>query len=1292
MALSSATESDLAQAAAKHHGPFLYAAWREGRPFASLVLRWSDAPRRCAASGFTGSAELLEALPEAVLGLRKGSTFRVHVCCRDPCTAIHHPSKYGAQEPPLFHGRVTRLIAGDEDVEALHLELYVSTVLESGRDASAGSPGPAAGEDVPAARGISAVAEVPPDAAAAPRHEPVLTAAAMATWAGKVARLGEYVGFFTFLVFAVLRQRKFFVRIGPARIDVVETFAPWALEEGTWGEHCCVDAVACRLDVERGCDAVSDVVPATAVNHYVAAVSLSLGEDPASETPAVAGGEGLDATYRRLGVGILRTVADGDCGLDVLTLADGDMRGVLQRSRLRRELQAFTLSVAADVRWQHAFLACQEVPEAELAEPAPPSPPPPLPPPVSPPPAPPPDSDLPQPRLRREAGDSGDDAAPPTDAASGADAHHSRRGDDDSELVAAMRWATGLPAPTPHTVRRLLEALGAEDSEHLKRAFAARGEPRTPGPRRAHHLPPRRHTSTYQWQRARDARLFLAFAAAQGQGGRGPGDRGVVRKFLESVSDVVLPASEVKRVGQYLQRACALQDAGGYLAASRHDTRGGGAKLPKTSSRRFRARGMQGRPRKAPLVRELLYDWFTSLRRSVTCRIPRKALENKAKAIVDDYIVKHARRGQRADAPVINAAWVGQWMLQYRVSLRCPNRKWKVPRAILLQRLETFWGNVARVRALFLLAHGHEPVFENFDQSPFHMNEAGSKGTATLAVRGAFAVPLKEGHAATRERWSVNTMTTSCERRAKAIPPLQLMFKGSGPRLAQKLSASIPAWAPWLSVVTGPRGSYREEHILNYLEAVLEPHGPERPWRVLLCDAYAAQTTAAVRRAAWQRGYVVITHGGGQTPVTQTNDTDLHARLKHSYLELEADEMIAQQRLRPSACPVPRKHDVIQWQAILWSQASMHTPAVAGYKKNGITNALDGSEDHLICRDAGDLWKAIGMSRRRDEVVTDVRCEWAARRLQWCYEDVYRLVVPFPDAPARFACDVDDAGSDEAVGEEAWRDEATEDEDLVEDGGQDAEPRAAEETSAVAEGPSGGKPLSAEQADAAEEHSRRLRILRSVLKDVGEVDGGSLRVTILNAIHAEERRGRGRQQTDPQVAAAVAAEQDAEERRELLEQKSLQERLAAERKGRSSLAELVAEQRRVAVARRELAAARTIAACDKAVKSFETSDLGQGHIRGGGAFHVATRMDVMDRVMRKGSPLPPELMNDWSWFKRKWDITRLACIREKASWGSVFRDIMRALLQEIADGRTDAVAAWMRRETRRYLAAPALQI
>ncbi len=794
------------------------------------------------------------------------------------------------------------------------------------------------------------------------------------------------------------------------------------------------------------------------------------------------------------------------------------------------------------------------------------------------------------------------------------------------------------------------------------------------------------------WQRARDAKLYLAFASSQGEEHRGPREKGVMRKFIEASSSAVLSPAEIHRSMAYLRRACELLRRGGYEAATAYDTRGGGGRTAKEQRLRRRRRGFQGRPKKAPLIRELLYTWFTSLRRSVTTRIPRRVVENKARALVEDYIGGHARRGLQADVPAISPQWIREWMREYRVSLRQPNRKWKVPRDVLVQRLETFWSNVFRVRQLCLLAHGHEPIFENFDQSPFHMNEAGSKEAGTLAVRGAPIVPLKEGHAATRERWSAQTMTTSCPARAAAIPPFELMFKARGDRLAKGLRASIPAWAPWLTIVTGPRGSYREEHILNYMETVLEPWAPGRKWRILLCDAYGPQTTDAVRRAAWQRGYVVLVHGGGQTSVTQTNDTDLHARLKQLYLELEGDEMIRQQRLQPKACPVPRKHDVIQWMAIIWNQASLHTPAVAGYKKTGITNALDGTEDHLICREAGEAWRTLQMSRRRQEVLEDVRQEWKAGRLEWCFEDVYKVVVPYPDAHPRYAQEMDDDGTEEGGEEEDWPEDA----DMV-DGDGEAAVEATDtpherETSAVAETTAAVLPLTAEQADVAAEHARRLRILRTILADVEGVDGGALRVTILNAIHAEERRARGRKQTDPQVAAALSQEEDAEERRGLLLQKSMQDALATEKKHRGTLAELAAEQRRVAAAKKDLAAAQTIVACQRALKSFDTADLGQGHIRGGGANHVATRMEVLDRVMRKGEALPPEQMNDWEWFKRKWDATRIACLRVKAAWGSMFRDIVRSLLEEIAKGRKDAVAAWMRRERREYLAVPALRL
>ena len=101
------------------------------------------------------------------------------------------------------------------------------------------------------------------------------------------------------------------------------------------------------------------------------------------------------------------------------------------------------------------------------------------------------------------------------------------------------------------------------------------------------------------------------------------------------------------------------------------------------------------------------------------------------------------------------------------MSLREPSRNWKVSHSVLKERLEITWCNVLRVRKFIILLKGHDPVLENFDQSPFHMNRSGSQGGISLSIRGCGVVPVKESQTATRERLTANTMVTSSLSRAK---------------------------------------------------------------------------------------------------------------------------------------------------------------------------------------------------------------------------------------------------------------------------------------------------------------------------------------------------------------------------------------------------------------------------------------------------------------------------------------------------------------------------------------------
>ena len=153
-------------------------------------------------------------------------------------------------------------------------------------------------------------------------------------------------------------------------------------------------------------------------------------------------------------------------------------------------------------------------------------------------------------------------------------------------------------------------------------------------------------------------------------------------------------------------------------------------------AQRRRRRGLQGRPQKAAVVRGLLFEWFSVLRNSVAARIPPKLVMVKAAQLVEDYVKECLLRGVQPGPPKINSQWMRGWRRQYRVSLRRPNRKYKVPKHVLEERLVIFWTNLARLRCFVQLAKGYDPQMTSIDQTPYHTNEAGSQGATTLSVNG----------------------------------------------------------------------------------------------------------------------------------------------------------------------------------------------------------------------------------------------------------------------------------------------------------------------------------------------------------------------------------------------------------------------------------------------------------------------------------------------------------------------------------------------------------------------------
>ena len=281
-------------------------------------------------------------------------------------------------------------------------------------------------------------------------------------------------------------------------------------------------------------------------------------------------------------------------------------------------------------------------------------------------------------------------------------------------------------------------------------------------------------------------------------------------------------------------------------------------------SKRRRCNGA-GRRRSCVALREMLATWYSIVRHSVNvkimCRFPKKVLLVKATMLQQDYYASCLKNKVEPERVQVDNKWLKSFMDEYRLVVRKPNRKFKVPRVVLAERLKIFWLIKAKLRKLVQLTFGYDPQFRNVDQSPFHGNEAGSAECNTIALKGAPTVPLIENHAATRSRWSLNYVTdSSSERIARELPGCELMFKAEGKVMEARLQAHVASQGLSfkVSVVTGPSGACREHDILDFLEKWLLPWGPGREWELFLLDAYAPGLTDNVQRLCWSRGYSAL--------------------------------------------------------------------------------------------------------------------------------------------------------------------------------------------------------------------------------------------------------------------------------------------------------------------------------------------------------------------------------------------------------------------------------------------------
>ena len=463
-----------------------------------------------------------------------------------------------------------------------------------------------------------------------------------------------------------------------------------------------------------------------------------------------------------------------------------------------------------------------------------------------------------------------------------------------------------------------------------------------------------------------------------------PADFALAQKFKER--------TEKKRIasGQEKSRAVlhfsvgpgAVGEAGGMF---RRVCYGG---LPhKYRRRQFR---FQGRKFKCPALREELYDWFVNMR-TIFAKIPPGTIKKQALVIAKKVWRLSREQNIWPALPTINYKWVRGWRREWRVSLRRPNAKYKLSRAKLHLRLSYVWRANLSIRWLAHYCLGIQPVVWGCDQKPIYMNEGGHKNMPTCHFEGAELAVAKDNIAQSRERVSIMTTVTSDKAHALSHSlPVALCFKGKTDRILQNLPKGL---GKHVIFQHSPKGSYRVEHVVQFLERALpawtEERAAAKDWRILYLDAYAAHFAQDVVEIAFSRGFVTLWHGAGTTGLLQVNDTHLHASFERIYMEMEGESFAQQQCLDPTDISRHRA-DVACDVAATWA-ALDHRSVAKGHVANALCHDLEGGEDVQLSKDVRDAWIAVDGPAMRREIGEEIRQKVAAGEYRWDWDTIQKL-------------------------------------------------------------------------------------------------------------------------------------------------------------------------------------------------------------------------------------------------------------------------------------------------------------
>jgi hypothetical protein len=831
-------------------------------------------------------------------------------------------------------------------------------------------------------------------------------AAAVRERANVIGKLQAYIGLFEWCALAVSRQRPVLLWFGDEPVDVLQVFCPTRADAMVYDQQP-LNIIASVVDEGLTLMAQGEM---PFINHYLAAVSMadlvSDHQERAAKTrsvmiaaikkaaksiskPVSNGTAYIADAYRQLGLIVIPTASQGDCGPDAACCLEVRDQTPAGWKAWREELRAFILEWSHSDDCQECFKSCQEFAKAH-----------------------------PRPARKLAVVDRVEDddkalgASPSAEEViPGIEDRHDDDNDDalaeemaeDSEDESSEHGWEKLsePGDVKATIEKLLgssvdeASWGKVDQFRRCRDAAVRRVSLLDGGKQKPNTKRRLQARMKLSERIEIGERYLAFQREARSQHR--------KKFLKDfISDVLgwTPSQRNKDFVVRCSKAAIFDGASGMgtslatypdrLAAVTGRVQGLVHHASRRGTKRRRDRYVsltfQGRPALAPVLSELLFEWFVDIRGTVKGRLPVKAVLIKARQLVVEYFKTCVGKNEVPRLPAITKQWVYRWKRRHAVSFRKPNQRYKVSKQGIMFRLRVFWLNNIRVRYFSIrlsehkrkIAEEHEREIaeqqgsapttalraqvpdpsgdiglevDMADQKPWYFNQSGSKLLPTLHFQGAQKVTLKENHAATRMRSTMFTWTSTVKEMlskhmGKCKLPFEFCFKFSGPGERVIAGLELPDGA--YSVRGTASGSYKEVHVFLFLEEHLPKATEERRrtgnWRLLYLDLYAGHLSRRIWDLCWSRLYVLLYHGGGCTGLTQWNDVWLHWLLEQRLLDVEQVHFTSEMLIRPDKVPSMDRQAYIDNAAAVW-ESLPHERSLEWSKRTGVSIALDGSED-----------------------------------------------------------------------------------------------------------------------------------------------------------------------------------------------------------------------------------------------------------------------------------------------------------------------------------------------------------